>query len=175
MYTAPDVVAKTLELNSNLVRMALEGLSDEEFLQQPKADCNPIAWLLWHMTRVEDSILSRFSGEPQVWIEGGWHERIQAPGGAEDAGMGNKMEQVCAFRAGKEDLLAYAEAVRQNTQDILPAISTEMLTAKVENPPSPAVQRQGDFLSILLTDYSHHAGQICYLRGYIKGAGWLPF
>lgn len=170
-----DIVAKTLELNSNLVQMALEGLTDEDMNKQPNPDCNPIGWLLWHQTRTEDDILAHFSGKPTVWAADKWHERIQAPGGPEDNGFGNSMENVRAFRATKADLLAYAQAVRENSMAVLPTISAETLDKAVENPPVPAIQKEGDFLGILLTDFSHHCGQICYLRGYLTGTGWLGF
>jgi hypothetical protein len=173
--TAADLIAKTLELNGNLVNMALDGLTDEDLTKQPSPDSNPILWLFWHKTRTEDALMARFSGKPQVWTEGKWHHRIQAPGGPEDAGIGNKMEQVRAFRAKKQDLLDYAQAVRKNTLVVLPAIPPSALDKPVKDSPVPAIQREGDYLAILLTDYSHHAGQICYLRGWLTGRGWFPF
>ncbi|OGL62393.1 MAG: hypothetical protein A3J27_10120 [Candidatus Tectomicrobia bacterium RIFCSPLOWO2_12_FULL_69_37] len=172
---AADLIAKTLEINTNLVHMALDGLTDEELWKQPNADSNPIGWLLWHMTRAEDDLLSRAGGRPQVWAEGRWHQKIKPPAGPEDSGGGNTMDQVRAFRAKKEDLLGYAQAVRKNTLAVLPAIPPSALDQKVENPPAPVVQKVGDFFAILLLDYAHHAGQICYLRGWFKGRGWLPF
>ncbi|MEK6711196.1 MAG: DinB family protein [Nitrospinota bacterium] len=172
---ATDLIAKTLELNTQLVNMALDGLTDEDLKKQPNPDSNPIGWLLWHMTRAEDDLISRFTGKPQVWTEGKWHQRITAPGGPEDGGGGNTMEQVRAFRASRADLLAYAQAVRQNTLAALPQIPASALDREVKDAPIPVVKRAGDFLSVLLLDYSHHAGQICYLRGWLKGRGWLPF
>ena len=173
--TPTDTVAKTLELNDSIVQMALEGLTDEDLLKQPKQDCNPIGWLLWHQARTEDNILSRFSGKPTVWTRDKWHERIQAPGGPENGGVGNTPEQVSAFRATKAELLAYAQAVRENTLTVLPAIAPDTLDRTVEDPPLPIIQKEKDFLAILLTDYSHHCGQICYLRGYLTGFGWMQF
>ncbi|MBI3024890.1 MAG: DinB family protein [Candidatus Tectomicrobia bacterium] len=67
---ATDLIAKTLELNGNLVNTALEGLPDEDLTKQPSPDSNPILWLLWHKTRTEDALISRVGGKPQVWAEG---------------------------------------------------------------------------------------------------------
>ncbi len=173
--TPTDTIAKTLEANDMLVQMALEGLTEEDLLKQPSPDCNPIGWLLWHQARTEDNILSRFSGKPTVWAGDKWHERIQAPGGPEDGGVGNTMEQVRDFRATKSDLLAYAQAVRENTLAVLPTITPDTLDRAVADPPLPFIQKENDFLAVLLTDYSHHSGQICYLRGYLTGKGWFSF
>jgi uncharacterized damage-inducible protein DinB len=173
--TLTDTVAKTLELNDMLAHMALKDLSDEDLLKQPKPDCNPIGWLLLHQTRTEDNILSRFSGKPSVWEQDKWFERIQAPGGQEDGNAGNSIEQVRAFRATKSDLLAYAQAVRKNTLAVLPTITPDTLDRAVEDPPAPFIKTENDFLALLLTDYSHHSGQICYLHGYFNGMGWMGF
>ena len=173
--TPTDIVAKTLEVNDVLVQMALEGLTDEDLLKQPHPDCNPIGWLLLHQTRTEDNILSRFSGKPSVWDQDKWFERIEAPGGPEDGNAGNTIEQVSDFRASKTNLLAYAQAVRENTLAVLPTITPDTLDRTVEDPPAPFIKTENDFLAVLLTDYSHHCGQICYLRGYFTGLGWMGF
>jgi uncharacterized damage-inducible protein DinB len=173
--TPTDTIAKTLEANDALVSMALEGLTDEDLLKQPHPDCNPIGWLLLHQTRTEDNILSRFSGKPSVWDQDKWFERIQAPGGPGDGNAGNTIEQVRTFRATKADLLAYAHAMRENTLAVLPTITPDTLSRAVEDPPLPFIQKENDFLAVLLTDYSHHSGQICYLRGYLNGMGWMQF
>lgn len=172
---ATDLIAKTLELNGNLVNMALEGLADEDLTKQPSPDSNPILWLFWHKTRTEDGLISRVGGKPQVWTTGEWNKKITAPAGPEDGGGGNTAEQVRAFRARKQDLLGYAQAVRKNTLAVLPTIPSSALDKPVQDSPIPAIQREGDYLAILLTDFSHHAGQICYLRGWLTGRGWFPF
>ncbi len=169
-----DTVAKTLEINDVLVQMALDGLSDDDLLKQPNPESNPIGWLLWHMTRTEDNIISRFSDASTVWARDKWFDRIPAPGGPEDGGVGNTLEQVRTFRASKADLLAYAGEVRANTLSVLSAISPEALEREVPDPPLPMIQKEKDFLAILLVDYSHHSGQICYMRGYLTGPGWFP-
>ena len=63
----PTVVAHVLTFNTNtLERPALLGLSDADLLKRPSEQCNPIGWLLWHQTRVEDAMLSHISGRPQT-------------------------------------------------------------------------------------------------------------
>ncbi len=170
-----DTVAKTLEINDVIVQMALDGLSEDDLLKQPNPESNPIGWLLWHMARTEDNIISMFSDGSTVWARDKWFERITAPGGTEDGGVGNTLEQVRAFRASKEVLLAYSGEVRANTLSVLPSLTEEALESEVADAPLPIIQKKKDFLAILLTDYSQHCGQICYLRGYLTGPGWFEF
>jgi DinB superfamily len=73
----PTVVAHALTFNTNtFVHPALQGLSDADLLKRPSDQCNPMGWLLWHQTRVEDVILSHISGLPQAWVAGQWHENL---------------------------------------------------------------------------------------------------
>jgi len=59
------IVANVLTFNTNtFVHPALQGLSDADLLKRPSEACNPIGWLLWHQTRVEDFILSHISDRP---------------------------------------------------------------------------------------------------------------
>ena len=55
------------------LQVAIEGLTPAELHWQPTMDTNPIAWLVWHLPRVEGSWLSRLrDGTPQVWTNEGW-------------------------------------------------------------------------------------------------------
>ena len=62
---ATDVIKTSLERNWGMVDRALEGLDDAILAQQPNANSNSVAWLLWHMTRVVDTFVnSRLQSKP---------------------------------------------------------------------------------------------------------------
>lgn len=55
-------------------------VDDDEMRRRPHPRCNSIAWILWHIARVEDAGLNRFvADDPQVFDEGGWAERMNVP------------------------------------------------------------------------------------------------
>src|SRR5262245_42135917 len=109
------VVANALTLNTNtFVKPALQGLSDADLVKRPSDQCNPIGWLLWHQTRVEDAILSNVGGRPQAWTEGKWHEKFGMPAEAGNVGAGDSLEQVEPFNPTIASLLAYMDAVGEN-------------------------------------------------------------
>ncbi|MEE9275356.1 MAG: DinB family protein [bacterium] len=170
---AADVITKSLEMNSWTVRKALEDLSDADLLKRPNADSNPIGWLLWHLTRVEDGVIARITGAPQVWMEGKWHERFGMEADPQNSGLGHTLEQVTALKPGKEALLGYAAAVREKTTACLENITSAELDREIEDVIGGAI-RVGELLGRLTVDHFHHGGQICYLRGYITGWGWFP-
>jgi uncharacterized damage-inducible protein DinB len=167
------VVSNVLTLNTNnFVKPALEGLSDADLTKRPTDQCNPIGWLLWHQTRVEDTFLSNISGRPQAWIEGKWHEKFGMPADASNVGVGHSLEQVAAFKPTRADLLGYAEAVRNKTLDVLKSLSAADLDRDLPAP-GGSTRKVGDTLGILMVDQFHHSGQIAYLRGYLTGKGWF--
>lgn len=167
------VVANVITLNTNnFVKPALEGLSDADLTKRPTDQCNPIGWLLWHQTRVEDAILSNVSGKPQAWIEGKWHEKFGMPANPGDTGAGQSLEQVAAFKPSKATLLGYLDAVREKSLAILKSLSAADLDRELPAP-GGGTRKVGDFLGIIMIDNFHHSGQIAYLRGYLTGKGWF--
>ena len=168
------VVANTLTFNTNtFVHPALQGLSDADLVKRPSDQCNPIGWLLWHQTRVEDAILSHISGLPQAWVTGTWYEQFGMPAEPQDYGAGYSLEQVMALQPTIAPLQGYAAAVREKTLTVLPTLTPADLERELPFP-AGGTRKVGDFLGILLIDQFHHSGQIAYLRGYLTGKGWFP-
>ena len=64
------------------VRGVLRDLTIEQILYRPSDESNSIAWLLWHLTRVQDHHLSDLLGQPQAWVSQGWHARFNPAAGA---------------------------------------------------------------------------------------------
>jgi len=168
------VVANVLTANTTtFVKPALQGLSDADLLKSPSDQCNPIGWLLWHQTRVEDAILSNVGGRPQAWIEGQWHEKFGMPAEPGSVGAGDSLEQVAAFKPTIANLLGYVDAVREKSLAILKSLSPADLERDLPAP-GGGTRKVGDFLGIIMIDNFHHSGQIAYLRGYLTGKGWFP-
>jgi uncharacterized damage-inducible protein DinB len=167
------VMANALTFNTNtFVHPALQGLSDADLLKRPSDQCNPIGWLLWHQTRVEDVLLSHISGRPQTWVADTWHAQFGMPADPHDAGGGHSLEQVMALQPTMAALQGYAAAVRDKTLAVLQTLTLADLERELPFP-TGGTRKVGDFLSILLIDQFHHSGQIAYVRGYVTGKGWL--
>lgn len=76
---------------------ALDGLSQADLDHQPKADCNSIGWIVWHLARVQDAQIADLMGEEQVWVKGKWHPRFSRSADPEDTGFGHSSEEVAAL------------------------------------------------------------------------------
>ena len=167
-----DILASALQVNAGLLKTALDGLSDDDLTKRPNEQCNPIGWTLWHQYRYEDGVISRITGQPEVWLADSWHDKFGLPAGDDRLGMGDALEKVGAFRPTLENLQGYGAAVREKTLACLQSITPEELERELEAP-GGAARTAGVALGILMLDHFHHSGQVCYLRGFITGKGWF--
>ena len=49
-----SVLKDALDRNERYMLSAVEGLSPEELRRRPAPESNPLGWLMWHLTRVQD-------------------------------------------------------------------------------------------------------------------------
>ena len=80
----------------DLVRSAVDGLDAESLAWRPGPEANPIGWLVWHLTRVQDHHISEVAGIDQAWTTDGWAGRFGMPADPNDIGYGHSSEQVAA-------------------------------------------------------------------------------
>ena len=170
---APEFVADAFERVKALLEKSLLGLTPEQLCLQPSPDTNPIGWLCWHLTRVQDDHVSNLAGREQAWTSKGWHLKFDLPKDPSDYGTGDSIERVRGFKAPDvQTLLAYYNDVHRRTQEYLAGLTPKGMDVPVNDdrwqpPPSVGVR-----LVSVVGDNTQHAGQIAYLRGYISGLGW---
>ena len=150
---------------------ALANLSPADLNEQPHHDCNSMGWLAWHLTRTQDRAMSNLTGEQQVWIKDGWYTKFNRDPNPQDTGFGHKSEDVAKFKSPDAGtLLGYHRAVLERSKRYLGSLSTTELGRKVDHPKFPTV---GAWLVATLSDSLQHVGQVAYLRGLLKGKGWM--
>ena len=158
----------------DMVRVALQDLSPAELMAPPKP---PIAWLVWHLSRVQDSNFSGLMERPQLWIADGWHARFNMPPDPKDYGSGHRhtRAQVDAFAVSdKQLLLDYLDAVFARTKDYLSTIKNADLNRVLNEPQYQPLPTLSIRLASVIACNTRHAGQIEYLRGLVKHQGWFP-
>ncbi len=74
----------TLEFErlSNAVKTATKELTIEDLNWQPQPDSNSIGWLIWHLTRWQDTQISGFLKREQLWMSEKWHDKFGRPADA---------------------------------------------------------------------------------------------
>jgi hypothetical protein len=171
---AAGLVLDALGRVRDMVRAALKDLTAGELLSPPKPH---IAWLVWHIARVQDANFSGLLEQPQLWISAGWHKRFDMPPDPKDYGSGHRQspEQVDAFTVtDKKLLLDYHDAVFEQTQGYLSSVTNADLNRVLNEPQYQPLPTLSIRLASVINCNTRHAGQIEYLRGLVKYQGWFP-
>ena len=128
------------------------------------ADANTIAWLIWHLSRVQDDHIADLAGSEQVYTGQGWAERFDLPFGPTATGYGHTSAEVATVRADAGLLGGYYDAVHTATLAYLTTLSAADLDRVVDESWTPAVT-VGVRLASVLSDDLQHAGQAAFVRG----------
>ena len=147
---------------------AIAGLTVEQLTAQPGPEANPMGWLAWHLTRVQDDHVAGVAGTDQVWTEDGWAGRFALPLDATDIGYGHTTDQVAAVVAGADLLAGYFAATHARTLEVLAGLGEDDLARIVDRRWDPPVTAAVRLVSVL-ADCLQHVGQIAYLRGLLVG------
>ena len=162
-----DVLIEAYGRIRELVHQAAAGLSTDDLTYRPEADANTIAWLVWHLTRVQDDHVAEIAGREQAWATGRWYERFGMPETSE-TGFGHSSAQVAAVRPpGPEVLLDYHDAVAEGTVAYLAGVDADELDRVIDRSYDPPVT-VGVRLVSVLSDNLQHAGQARYVRGIVE-------
>jgi uncharacterized damage-inducible protein DinB len=151
-----------------VVSRTVEGLSAEQLAARPNGQGNSIAWLVWHLTRIQDDHVAEVAGKEQVWLAGGWAERWALPFDPADHGYGHTFEQVDAVRPESGALLTgYHDAVYEQTIAYLKDLVDADLDRVVDTNWDPPVTLGVRLISVISDDLQH-AGQAAYAAGLLK-------
>lgn len=149
------------------VHQAVDGLTPDQLAYRVDADANSIAWLVWHLTRIQDDHVADVAGLPQVYTERGWAERFGLPFDDADHGYGHSSEQVTQVQVKSGELLtAYHDAVYQMTIDYVGTLTDADLPGIVDRNWDPPVTLGVRLVSVI-SDGLQHAGQAAFVRGIL--------
>ncbi|WP_432138049.1 MULTISPECIES: mycothiol transferase [unclassified Streptomyces] len=152
------------------VHAAVEGLDAEDLNARPTTETNSIAWLIWHLTRVQDDHIADAFGLDQVWLTEDWEKRFGLGLPRRDTGYGHSAAKVAKVRVDSPDLLTgYHDAVQEHTLRQLRAVTAADLERVVDERWDPPVTLGVRLVSVLSDDLQH-VGQAAYVRGLLQSA-----
>jgi len=151
-----------------VVHRVVGGLTPEQLGYRVDAAANSIAWLVWHLTRIQDDHVADVAGVPQVWTEQEWFGRFGLPFDASDTGYGHNRNDVAAIRIDSGELLTgYHDAVYEQTIGYVRALTDADLTRIVDRRWDPPVTLGVRLVSVIADDLQH-AGQAAFIRGLLE-------
>jgi uncharacterized damage-inducible protein DinB len=148
------------------VQASADGLAPEALATRVEG-ANSIAWLLWHLTRVQDDHIAEVAGTEQVWTAQGWAGRFGLPFGDDETGYGMSDAQVSAVRAPADLLVGYHEAVHAVTVGYVQGLVDADLGRVVDERWDPPVTLAVRLVSVIDDDLEH-AGQAAFVRGILE-------
>jgi uncharacterized damage-inducible protein DinB len=166
--TSAGLLADAFGRVQEVVHEAVEGLTAEQLATRLDAGANSIAWLCWHLTRVQDDHVAGAFGVPQVWTD--YAKQFELPFGPADIGYGHSSAQVAQVTVASAGLLTgYQDAVHDQTIALVSGITDTDLTRVVDKNWDPPVTMSVRLVSVI-SDCLQHAGQATFIRGILLRA-----
>ncbi|MBE7162754.1 MAG: DUF664 domain-containing protein [Williamsia herbipolensis] len=170
MATVAHVLTDAFERIRQTVHSAVDGLDEDQLAFRVDDDANSIAWLVWHLSRVQDDHVADLADREQRWIAGGWAEQFDLPFPEEAHGYGQSSADVAAVRVGADLLLDYYDEVHEHTLGYVRALHDADLDRVVDEAWDPPVT-VGVRLMSVVNDDLQHAGQASFVRGVVLRRG----
>ena len=115
----------------NETDLLLNDLKPEEYTVMPSSKDETIAWVIWHIARIEDLTMGILVAGADQIFDKNWKDRIKAP--ATDTGNAMSDEEIMCLShtADIEELLNYRNAVGKRTREIAAGLTSEDMKRKV--------------------------------------------
>ncbi|MFI6446699.1 DUF664 domain-containing protein [Kitasatospora sp. NPDC050543] len=163
-----DVLVDAFGRIREAVHDVVEGLSADELSARVDPQANTIAWLVWHLTRIQDDHIADVAGTEQIWTAQGWNDRFKLPFSDRATGYGHGAEDVAAVRVGSpKPLTGYYDAVHERTLEYLGGITGASLARVVDEAWTPPVTLGVRLVSVISDDLQH-IGQAAFVRGVLR-------
>ncbi|MFJ7071897.1 DUF664 domain-containing protein [Streptomyces sp. NPDC098781] len=165
---AKDILIDGFNRIQEEVHAAVEGLDPDALHSRPTPDANSIAWLVWHLTRVQDDHIADAFALDQVWLTEDWQKTFGLDLPRHDTGYGHTSAKVAKVRVDSGDLLTgYHDAVHARTLGALREVAAKDLERVVDERWDPPVTLGVRLVSVLSDDLQH-VGQAAYVRGLVS-------
>ena len=165
--TSAELLADAFGRIREVVHRAVGGLTPDQLAFQVDPEAISIAWLVWHLTRIQDDHVAGVAGAEQVWTGQGWLERFGLPFDPRDTGYGHRPADVAAVRVSGELLVGYHDAVHQQTTGYVEGLEDADLGRVVDRSWDPPVTLGVRLVSVIADDLQH-AGQAAFVRGVLR-------
>ena len=91
-----DLLLTAFDNIEEVVRRAVDGIDPAPLTARIDPEANTIAWLLWHLSRVQDDHVAEVAGTEQAYTSAGWADRFGLPFEPGAIGYGFSSDDVAA-------------------------------------------------------------------------------
>lgn len=170
MTSTSDLLVDGFGRVHDTVHNVVRGLSRDALTFRPGRTANPIGWLVWHLTRVQDDHVADVAGTEQRWTAEGWDARFALPFDRLETGYGQDADQTALVAVEASLLLGYLDSVHSATAEYVGGLVDADLDRVVDTRWDPPVTLGVRLVSVIADDLQH-AGQAAYARGMYERRG----
>jgi hypothetical protein len=110
-----------------------KGLTEKHIRQIPSGGEHSIAWIFWHLTRIEDVTMNLLlAGRPQLFIQEEWLDRLGIPFRDTGNAMSGADVVILSDKINIDALRSYRIAIGRRTRENVMRLPVSHLTQKVE-------------------------------------------
>ena len=166
--TSAELLVDAVGRIREVVHRVVDGLTPEQLAFRIDPEANSVAWLVWHLTRIQDDHVAAAFQAEQVWTSQGWMERFGLPFDPRETGYGHQADDVAAVQVDSVELLVgYHDAVHQQTTRYVGQLTDGNLGRIVDRSWDPPVTLGVRLVSVISDDLQH-AGQAAMVRGILQ-------
>lgn len=166
--TSASLLADGFGRVRDVVHQAADNLTPKDLAFRPYPEGNSIAWLIWHLARIQDDHIAHVARTEQAWQSGAWAPRFGLEPGSMDTGYGHTPGQVATITVDSAEVLtAYYDEVHERTLRYVATLTDDDLAVVVDRNWDPPVTLAVRLVSVISDDLQH-AGQAAYLRGIVE-------
>jgi uncharacterized damage-inducible protein DinB len=166
--TSAQLLTDAFDRIREVVHEAVDDLTPDQLAYRINDEANSIAWLVWHLTRVQDDHIAGVAGTEQVWTSQGWAQRFGLPLDLTDTGYGHSSDEVASVQVSSGGVLltGYHDAVHDQSVKFIGSLTDEDLARVVDRAWDPPVTLGVRLISVISDDLQH-AGQAAIIRGLL--------
>jgi uncharacterized damage-inducible protein DinB len=165
--TSAELLVDAFGRIRQVVHGTVRGLTPEQLEFRVDGEANSIAWLVWHLTRIQDDHIADVAQIEQVWTADDWVQRFGLPFEPWETGFGHSSDEVAAVKVESGELLiAYHVAVYEQTIRYVERLTDPDLDRIVDESWDPPVSLGVRLVSVIEDDLQH-AGQAAFVRGVV--------
>jgi uncharacterized damage-inducible protein DinB len=165
--TSAELLVDAFGRIRQVVHGTVRGLTPEQLEFRVDDEANSIAWLVWHLTRIQDDHIADVAQIEQVWMAGDWVQRFGLAFEPWETGYGHSSDEVAAVKVESGELLiAYHDAVYEQTIRYVERLTDPDLDRIVDESWDPPVSLGVRLVSVIEDDLQH-AGQAAFVRGIV--------
>jgi hypothetical protein len=165
--TSAELLVDAFSRIRAVVHDVVGALTPEQLAVRLDNNANSIAWLVWHLTRIQDDHVADAAQVEQLWTSHGWAKRFGLPFDPRATGYGHSADDVAAVKVETGELLIeYHDAVHEQTTQYVQGLTDADLARVVDESWDPPVSLGVRLVSVI-TDDLQHAGQAAFVRGVV--------